>query len=471
MHDPRNFRTLIALLAGMLFSLPALAVDEYRLDDGVKDSAWGASGGSGDISFAWLNRFTVEAGKETITGLRLAFGGDGSNTNVANGTTVNLYLWADPNQDSDPSDALVIASWTGQVANTGSNTLNTYPLPAPATLTVGDSFFAGAIINGLANTAFPNDVRVGALDEDGNDSIPDYPPAMHSWVAASNQGIPVDPGDLDGAIVPVDRVSNTFPLPTCQGCSGDGTWLIRVNAEDPTGIPQLTVSPDSLNFGVERVFGLSAEMATTLENTGTATVEVTAIDPVTTPFFFNSFAGGACPSVPFTLIPGATCTLNYSFGPQSDGLFTTSVTVTSNTAPPPPAPIHLGGQGVHVILETLPLNVDFGTLPANGTASATLVVSNLSNGTASGFPIEVFGLSPALPPEFSVEPGTCGPLPFTVDYLDSCELEFTVSPAGNTGNFIFTTELMTDASVTPGPFDLTGTAVLAEIFHDRFQTP
>jgi len=145
------------------------------------------------------------------------------------------------------------------------------------------------------------------------------------------------------------------------------------------------------------------------------------------------------------------------------------VTITSNTAAPPPAPVLLSGEGVHVILETLPLNVDFGAIDVNASASATLQVANVSNGTATGFPLEVWGLTPALPPEFGVGPGSCGPFPFTLAYLDSCELEFSFTPGGTTGNFIFTTGLANDASVRPGPFDLTGTALLIEIFRDRFE--
>ncbi len=462
-----RFRTLLCALA-----LPALscqAIDDYRLDDGVKDSAWGAAGGSGDISFAWLNEFTVESGLETITALRVAFGGDSSNNNVANGTPVTFYLWADPNQDGNPSDAIVITSFSDVVANTGSNVLNTYPLPAPQTLNVGDIFFAGAIINGLANIPYPNDVRAGALDEDGNDSIPNYPPAHHSWVASSNQNIPVDPGDLDSAAAPVDRVENVFPLPTCTGCSGDGSWLIRLNAHNPSGTPGLDITPASLNFGARRVGQIHGPLAATLTSTGSASVDITAIDPIASPWFLNTFTASACPSPPFSLVPGDTCTLDYTFAPTAAGLQFASVMVSSTSAAPQPPPILLQGNGVDVILEVIPLNLDFGAVPIGQTATATLQVNNAYNGTPSGFDLEVSGLNPSLPPEFMVLPGSCGPFPFTLTYQSGCQLEFEFSP-GAPGGYIFTTELISDASLVPGPFDLTGQGVLADdIFADRFE--
>jgi len=468
MIDRRFARTIPFCF--LLLGDPGLAIDEYRLDDGVKDSAWGSSGGSGDISFAWLNHFTVESGLETITGLRVAFGGDAGNNNVPNGTTVTFYLWADPNQDGDPSDAFVITSWSGLVANSGSNTLNTYTLPSPETLTAGDSFFAGAIVDGLANTPFPNDVRVGALDEDGNDTIPDYPPALHSWVASSNQSIPVDPGDLDGVIQPVARVDNVFPLPTCQGCSGDGTWLIRINAQNPSGTPQLTIAPGSLNFGPRRVGDIAGPLSTTLTSSGTASVDVTGIPAVSAPWFLNTLVAGACPASPFSLVPGASCTLDYTFGPTVAGQQSTSVTVASNTAPPPPAPILLIGEGVDVILEVLPLNLDFGAVEVGETAAASLQVVNAGNGTGSGFDLTVSGLTPSLPPEFAIGPGSCGGFPFTLAYQAGCDLEVHFTPSG-TGGHIATTELISDATVTPGPFDLTGLGVIDAIFDDRFQGP
>lgn len=461
---------ILAIAACFALAAPAHAIDEYRLDDGLKESSWGVSGGSGDVSFAWLNRFTVESGKEVVTGLRVAFGGSGSHNNVANGTAVTFYLWDDFNQDGDPGDAIVLASWSGVVANTGSNALTTYAMPSPQTLQAGRIFFAGAIIDDLPNVPFPNHVRVGALDEDGNDSVPGHPPHLHSFVAASNQGIPVDPHDLDGAIVAVAPVSAAFPLPTCQNCSGDGSWLIRVNAHDPNGTPRLSASPDSLDFGHERVFGLGAQQATTLASTGTTTVDVTAIGAVGVPFFRNTFATGACPTPPFPLIPGATCTLDYSFGPQTDGLHTTTIAITSNAAPPPPAPILLSGIGVHVVLDTLPAVVDFGTVEPGGAATATLQVANASNGTATGFPVEVFGLQAALPFPFGIAPGSCGAFPFSVAYLGTCSLEFSFTPV-STGDSSFVTELTSNASILPLPFELRGKAMLIGIFSDGFEAP
>ncbi len=208
--------------AAALAATPAgvLATDEYRLDDGVKELGVGIQA-TGSNSIAWLNNFTASATEPTITDIRVAFGGGLLDTNIPNGTTVDLYVWGDFNQDGDPSDAFVLETTSGVVANTGGNGFNTYTLPSPVTLNPGDSFFAGAIIN------YSGQFEVASMDDDGTDDIVNYPPMNHSWLAGSANGVPVDPNNLGAAQLPVDRVSNALAgIPNFS----DGTWMVRLNA-------------------------------------------------------------------------------------------------------------------------------------------------------------------------------------------------------------------------------------------------
>jgi hypothetical protein len=123
---------------------------------------------------------------------------------------------------------------------------------------------------------------------------------------------------------------------------------------------------------------------------------------------------------------------------------------------------------VDVILEILPLNLDFGTVAVGEMATAGLQIINAFNGTGTGFDMEVFGINPPLPPEFDIAPGTCGSFPFTLAYQTGCVLEVEFTPA-SAGGHIATADLVTDASVTPGPFDLTGQAEIDVVFDDRFE--
>lgn len=465
----RGTTPCIILLA--LWSSLVLAVDEYRLDDGHLESAWGSAGGTGAISFAWLNHFTIQPGLETITGIRVAFGGEPPNSSVPNGTAVTFYLWGDPGADGNPDDATVLASWPGTVANTASDTLNDYPLPVAMTFTAGDSIFAGAIINGLANVPFPNDIRVGRLDEDGTDSIPNYLPSMSSWVAASNQSIPVDPNNLDLAILPVAPVASAFPLPTCPApCSGDGTWMIRLNALTP-GTPILDISPITLDFGTVPVGPIAGPLHSTLSNIGSANLDVSAISGPPAPFFINPFVAGACASPPFSLIPGDSCILAFTFAPPSAGIFTEAISVTSNTQAPGPPPIQVTGQAVDVIIDVSPHSFDFGDVTLGDTVAASFTVHNAFNGTPSGFDLEVTSLfSPGMPAELTLLPGTCGSFPFTLTYQSSCSLELEFKPT-TAGSFSWGGVIRSNASAGASHLGITANVVTPPIFQDRFERP
>lgn len=456
----------------LVLSTESVAIDEYRLDDGLKESAWGASSaGTGGISFAWLNRFVAEAGKETITDIRIAFGGDANNPNhinVADGTPVTFYLWYDFNQDSDPASSIVVAQFSDVVANSGTNQLNTYSFPTPHTFNPGDSFFAGAIINNLPNPQPPTTVLVGSLDEDGTDEPPGYPPNLHSFVAANSQGIPVNPNALGLAMDPVDQVSNVLPLPSCpqpSNCNGDGSWMIRLNAVSATGpgSPVLQITPASLDFGPSRVGEFIGPLGATLINTGTGNLSVTDISAPASPFFYSSFVPGNCGVPPFTLLPGNSCTINYSFAPTVANFFTENIIVTSNTSGPPAPPLLIQGLATDVLIELIPNLIDFGDVPVGTSSTRTLMVSNSNIGAPNGFALGVLGLQDLgggapLPPEFNVLPGSCGPFPFTLDYLDNCELIIEFSPTA-TGPLVHDNELINDATAGDGTFSLVGNGI------------
>ena len=70
----RTFNACIVLIAAATISQTAHALDEYRLDDGVKESGVGFGTGGASKSFAWLNHFTAKAGAEVITEIRIGSG-------------------------------------------------------------------------------------------------------------------------------------------------------------------------------------------------------------------------------------------------------------------------------------------------------------------------------------------------------------------------------------------------------------
>lgn len=320
----------LSLLAA---SAPVLAANEYRLDDGVKEQGIGIQSGSPvSFSMAWLNHFTIQPGLETITAIRISFGGSLVSNNVANGTPITVYLWGDFNSDGDPSDAFVIDSISDVVSGSGLNTPTVYSFMTPVTLTAGDSVFAGAIVN------YPNQVLVGSIDIDGTDSIPQYPPANNSWIAGSSNGVAVAPGSLALAQLPVARVSTAL-----FSGMGDGTWMIRMDAATAGGSPALTVSPDPLDFGTINVGAIAGPSALTLQNSGTATLAISQIDPIPVPF--SDVGTGTCPAAPLLLTVGQICTIDVAFAPTAIGVYDYALRILSND-PASPTAFHLRGESV-----------------------------------------------------------------------------------------------------------------------------
>lgn len=213
---------ITAAALGMVIA-PASAEDEYRLDDGGKEAGIGIQA-TGSNSIAWLNTFTAEVGSETINDVRIAFGAGLAGSNIPNGTLVDIYIWADPNQDGNPSDAFVLESITGLVQGSGTNAFTTFSLLNSQTFSVGESFFAGAIIN------YNGQLEVASIDEDGTDAFINYPPMNHSWIAGSGNGVAVNPNLMGGAQLGLESVSNAL-----YGGASDATWMIRLNAVPAPG--------------------------------------------------------------------------------------------------------------------------------------------------------------------------------------------------------------------------------------------
>lgn len=429
-------RTLPFLLAMM--TLPAAAIDEYRLDDGAKERGVGIQA-TGNNSFAWLTRFVVMPGRETITGIRIAFGGGPLQTNLLDGTPVSLYIWGDSNQDGDPSDAFVLGQAHGTVAGAGSNALNTYPLLTPVTLTPGYIFYAGAIVN------YAGQRLAGSRDDDGTDAIPSYPPNFHSFMAGDATGAAVDPNALDQAQLPVQL--------TATALGTDGNWLIRANAL-VTG-PALGIQPNPLDFGNVATGSFSGVRFVTLTSIGTSAVTVSLIDmpPGST---FHVAAGGTCPTPPFSLPPGQDCMLAYQFAPLLIGPQALLVRVVSNDLVSPHV-LHLAGTGIDVPVPVfLPPDIDFGQIDIDEAMTMTVQLLNQGNGVldAQGF-IELTPPEPA----FTYSTGSCGPFPFLLAPGGLCDLDITFHPQRH-GAHQLILELVSNAPAAPALLNMRGVGTL-----------
>ena len=110
----------------------------YQYDDGDTENALGLTSG-GDM--CWIHRFDTIPGGESILNVHSAFGWSGSMNGPPNGDPIEVYVWDDPTNDGDPSDAVLLAQESGVVANTNDDILNVYTLSSA--VTVSGQFFIG----------------------------------------------------------------------------------------------------------------------------------------------------------------------------------------------------------------------------------------------------------------------------------------------------------------------------------------
>lgn len=87
------------------------------------------------------------------------------------------------------------------------------------------------------------------------------------------------------------------------------------NGIDPT-FPEISFTSSSVTFGNTVIGSNSAPQMVTVTNYGTAIGTVSALDINTMEF---AISGGTCPATPFTLAPGATCTVAVIFSPTFAG--------------------------------------------------------------------------------------------------------------------------------------------------------
>jgi len=129
-------------ISGPTFA-PSRTDDHYIHDDGHAEFSIGTGGSSADI--CWLQYFDPVGGVERITHISATFGIDWSPGHIPPGTYAHVYLWDDPNNDGDPSDAVLLGQGGGYVRNPDTNIFTHYPLDEGG-VTVYSRFFVGVIL-------------------------------------------------------------------------------------------------------------------------------------------------------------------------------------------------------------------------------------------------------------------------------------------------------------------------------------
>jgi Abnormal spindle-like microcephaly-assoc'd, ASPM-SPD-2-Hydin len=218
--------------------------------------------------------------------------------------------------------------------------------------------------------------------------------------------------------------------PTTEG-SDAGTLTIVSN--DATGTatvslggsgtsvpaPQLTISPTAVNFGNVPI-NVASTQSVTLTSTGTAPVTINAATASGLPF---SVSGA---TLPLTLNPNQSATLQVQFDPTASGAATGQMTISSNSTSGATANLQLTGTGIASTTPTLTVSTNslsFGNVAVN--SAATLPLTLTSSGTA---PVTISAAT--LTGTGFTDSGTTFPLTLNPNQSVTLQVDFSPAAAG-----------------------------------------
>ena len=187
-------------------------------------------------------------------------------------------------------------------------------------------------------------------------------------------------------------VTITFPSSTEGTFSGNitissndpdrATQTLSVSVTvQPPPVPAISVQQTAVDFGTVE-FAQQVQQAITIENTGTATLEITGIQ--------SNVSGLTFDTTMFTLSPDSSRTVTVTFPSSTEGTFSGNITISSND--PDRATQTLS---VSVIVQPRPVPaiavqetaIDFGTVAFAQSVQQTITIQN--TGTA---PLEITGI-------------------------------------------------------------------------------
>jgi len=159
-------------------------------------------------------------------------------------------------------------------------------------------------------------------------------------------------GNGDGTFQPhVDYFAGTVPYGLAEAnLSGEGGADVAVaNFFSNTvsvllNLPVVSVFPNAVNFGKEKVGGTTTAQTITIGNPSGTPITIDSIKLTGTDA--ADFAQtNTCPAPPSTLAPGATCTISATFTPKVTGKLDAQITI-KDSVPGSPQLIRLSGKGI-----------------------------------------------------------------------------------------------------------------------------
>ncbi len=211
-------------------------------------------------------------------------------------------------------------------------------------------------------------------------------------------------------------------------------------------VAAVSVSPSSLNFGVQAVNTTSAPQAVTLSNSGSTTlgnikVSITGTD--TNQFAQSNNCGTSIPG-------GASCTINVTFKPTVVASLSATLTIEDDAVNSPQT-VPLSGSGVNPGGYLSPTSLSFASQPVGTASAAQSVTLTYASGSGS-MTISGISITGTNATDFS-QTNNCGS---SLAAGASCTINVTFTPTA-TGTRTATLAVTDDAANSPQTASLTGT--------------
>jgi hypothetical protein len=214
--------------------------------------------------------------------------------------------------------------------------------------------------------------------------------------------------------------SSTGGFPT-NGYESTYYWVdvVYTASQSASANPQLTLSPATLSFG-SVIVNSPATQSLTLTSSGTAPVTVNSVSITGAGFTI------VAATLPVTLAPNSSMTLQVQFEPTTAGSATGNLTISSNSASGGTAVVTLSGTGTagNSQLTLGATSLSFGNVSVNSPATQSLTLT--SSGTA---PVTVNSLSIA-GAGFTIVGGTA-PVTLSPSQSTTLQVQFEPTVAGS----------------------------------------
>jgi hypothetical protein len=224
---------------------------------------------------------------------------------------------------------------------------------------------------------------------------------------------------------PIAGGTRTASVQVSDNASGS-PHVVALTGTGLATAPAATLSPTSLAFGSQQVGTTTVAQTTTLTNTGTGPLTITAIALAgTNPGDYAQT--NTCPISPSTLAANASCTVSVTFSPAASGSRTASVTVTDN-ATGSPHTVSLIGTGTAAAVTLTPTGLTFASQTVGTTSAAQ--TSTLTNTGTAPLTISSIGVGGTNAGDFA-QTNNCPTAPATLAVNATCTLTVTFAPTAN----------------------------------------